>query len=592
MNKIINISNNNYYYKNVSQVSFEGSIKIPKILKHNFSKKAEMQMYIHDRLYEIYNRNNYYKSQKENIEYIKLIKELIKSPTVGYLNLLSKYEGSLSLLHRIFKNIDGNKKRLNFVNKVIEIVSKDKSRPEILAEILESPLSSKYINNFKQIKPYLIYNKQNSNAVAELDLLYHQNMFKSSVYEEKLLKEKHKKEFPFFETDILNRDIFDKIYTKPASELAHSISNFFSLSKEMLANGNDKDILCMLKSVNSKNIRLRLSVIDAYSSKFCNSKNLKIDENIIELNKLFEKLDNDKYTRGFVKKTLSNIKYSLSIKELNEMLERIPSRKLNIYSSNVTNILSKVRGEDRFFVLEKEIKNPFFETESSLKKKNLDIEYGYIKKQSKFSILRKKAINYLRILKDNLYKQSSITSNTPVKTNDISVKITEPQNIIEYKSKSSKEIVKEDVVKFVSKKLSKNTFIKQEEAYISNATKIRLSMLSEIFKSVTETRKVDRTVGKLKHNSSKKDVLSLYLKINGNNKKFINYMLKKRNVDGSRMFEIKDIINIINKAELKIAKMKNLNPKYRAKDTKNYYNHLYEAKIEQYGKLKRPIKTY
>ena len=78
----------------------------------------------------------------------------------------------------------------------------------------------------------------------------------------------------------------------------------------------------------------------------------------------------------------------------------------------------------------------------------------------------------------------------------------------------------------------------------------------------------------------------MYTKINGNNRKLVNYLLKKRNADKSRMFEVKDIIDIINKAEAKIAKDKKVNPAYRAKDAKAYYNHLYEAKIEQYGKAK------
>ena len=55
-------------------------------------------------------------------------------------------------------------------------------------------------------------------------------------------------------------------------------------------------------------------------------------------------------------------------------------------------------------------------------------------------------------------------------------------------------------------------------------------------------------IGKTKNQSSNKDVLTLYSKINGQNKKFVNYMLKKRNADNSRMFEVRDIIAILYKA--------------------------------------------
>ena len=116
-------------------------------------------------------------------------------------------------------------------------------------------------------------------------------------------------------------------------------------------------------------------------------------------------------------------------------------------------------------------------------------------------------------------------------------------------------------------------------------------MLPEIFASIADTRKVDRMIGKNKNQSSNKDVLTLYSKINGQNKKFVNYMLKKRNADNSRMFEVRDIIAILDKAENKIANNKKLNSDYRAKDAKAYYNHLFDVKVEQYGKLQRAKKT-
>ena len=80
-------------------------------------------------------------------------------------------------------------------------------------------------------------------------------------------------------------------------------------------------------------------------------------------------------------------------------------------------------------------------------------------------------------------------------------------------------------------------------------------MLPEIFSSIADTRKADRAVGKHRINSSNKDALDLYLLINGSNKKYVNYLLKKRNVDNSRMFEVKDIISMVKKAEAKIAEI-------------------------------------
>lgn len=87
---------------------------------------------------------------------------------------------------------------------------------------------------------------------------------------------------------------------------------------------------------------------------------------------------------------------------------------------------------------------------------------------------------------------------------------------------------------------------------------MRLGMLPEIFSSIADTRKADRAVGKHRINSSNKDALDLYLLINGSNKKYVNYLLKKRNADNSRMFEVKDIISMVKKPKLKLQKTRKL----------------------------------
>ena len=48
---------------------------------------------------------------------------------------------------------------------------------------------------------------------------------------------------------------------------------------------------------------------------------------------------------------------------------------------------------------------------------------------------------------------------------------------------------------------------------------------------------------------------------------------------------------MVKKAEAKIAEDKKINPEYRARDARKYYNHLYEAKLEQYGKAARQSKV-
>ena len=44
---------------------------------------------------------------------------------------------------------------------------------------------------------------------------------------------------------------------------------------------------------------------------------------------------------------------------------------------------------------------------------------------------------------------------------------------------------------------------------------------------------------------------------------------------------------MVEKANKRIDSMKKANPDFKAKDAKAYFDHLYDAKIEQYGKVKK-----
>jgi len=137
----------------------------------------------------------------------------------------------------------------------------------------------------------------------------------------------------------------------------------------------------------------------------------------------------------------------------------------------------------------------------------------------------------------------------------------------------------------INSKLGVKTLERQQADYSKGATKMRLQMLPEVFASIAETRKADHAAGKKYSKSENKDALTLFTMINGNNKKYVNYLLKKQNLDGTRKFEVKDIINAIKKAEEQIKHNKLTNPDYRARDTRRYYNYLYEENVRQFGKV-------
>jgi hypothetical protein len=165
-----------------------------------------------------------------------------------------------------------------------------------------------------------------------------------------------------------------------------------------------------------------------------------------------------------------------------------------------------------------------------------------------------------------------------------------PKLIVEKAFKSKREAARYQVVSdvndIIKSKLGAKTYEKQAELFEKKATKMRLKLLPEIFQSVKETRAADRAIGRKQGTAANKDVVKLYSMINSNNKKLVNYMLKKRNIDGSRMYNVKDIVELLSKTEKSISKQKSLNPQYRAKDAKLYYDKIHSDMMHSYGTLR------
>ncbi len=581
-------------------------------LTQNSSKK---QLSLLRTLANNFNKFNYYRKpeKRDNSKLVNEIFEKIKKPNKMSEYIVNNFSDSMDGLNNILNWTGNNKKRLKFVIQLNEDIFKHE-RPEgntLISDLLSSPFANKYMEKYSEIQSYLKFNKDKPDAIANLDKKFAQDNFNLEQLGKAIDKDRIKLEYPLLEKASISGEDCLKLLTSENEYLAKTMSNIFHPTNEMLKNGNAKDIANILNSTNKKNYWMREEILQIFipsvrTSRIQNTRNAK-DENLTYLAKLYDILDKDKNANKFVKKSLPQLNDSISIKELVTILDKVSTKKLNIFKDNAWNIILKTENQARIDALNSEITNAFFETRSSRVRNRLQIEYGYKKKPSVFKTLFVKVKNEINILRDAVTSEPRNTT-VAVKA-ETSKEILKPETLIQSQpirtqnkkeyikpeflkvSKGAKrEILREKVVSFVKTKLGEKTFNSQREGFSKNATQIRMSMLPEIFASISDTRKVDRLVGKLKSNSSNKDALTLYSKINGQNKKFVNYMLKKRNVDNSRMFEVHDIIAILDKAETKIIKNKKLNSNYRAKDIKAYYNHLFDSKVEQYGKVKK-LKT-
>ena len=157
-------------------------------------------------------------------------------------------------------------------------------------------------------------------------------------------------------------------------------------------------------------------------------------------------------------------------------------------------------------------------------------------------------------------------------------------------------IAQKDVAPVLKKSIKSQTILdEQEYLYTINATKMRANMLPEIFASIKDSRKAAKANGTFSKSKtvSNEDAIDLYTRINGKNKKLVNYMLKIRNADGTRKFSVKDIIETLaegNRTTLKKKSLATKTERFTAKDEKAIYDSMLAEKIEQYGKLPKAKK--
>ena len=601
-------------------------------------KSTSKQWSLFNLLADKFNSTNFYRanSEKENPDIVKEIFETVKKVREEHLKFLYSYENTLNNVKRVFTAAKDNKTRLRFALKINNDIQtgNPKTYQDIIPELLESPNSKEYIKHYDKYKLYLQLHAEDKDVVKNLDKLIETGTFSNE--KSTLVADLHKKNYNLADTETFNSTIFANAYTPARGKIFTALQEIGLLSDDIFKNGGDNLFKNIFLSSNNKNIENRANIIWHFNNPTLKSTEDKV-EHLKNLDSLFTRIDEDKHANSFVKYFINSGQVlNLSLNELLHVLNNMSNLKLNIFRKNALQIIRNTNNGERLAVLQNEIENPFYESYSARINRRTSEKYGFKKKASFWHKTISRLKNQLNILEYKIRTMNSNTStftqevkptietsnitNEQIKTTPVNVvsqeihsetssskavsntidtgisnnaeivkneNITDTKNDAKSRRAMAKTQTKQNIFNIISSKLGLKTLEKQRDLFGANATKIRLSLLPEIFASIADTRKIDRAIGKHKINSSNKDALELYLLINGSNKKYINYLLKKRNTDNTRMFEVKDIIANIKKAEAKIAAEKKSNPNYRANDARKYYNHLYEAKIEQYGKIKR-----
>lgn len=581
----------NQSYKDIVELSKDASDK-----KLNFL----------DVLIEHYNQFNYYRKpeEKDNSKLVNNIFEMVKNPKDIHYAIVARFDKSFENMSRIFASGQNKKKYLQFakfVNDDIVGLHNEGSR-DFIPDLLESPFIDKYIKNYKDIRPYLVAHKDKPDVISKLNKMFENNMYDKDLFNVELNEYKIKKEFCYNGTKFLNKDVYFDNYNKYSHNLMHTLKKAICFNDEVLANGADKSLLHALQTANKENVELRRALTRNLAGSFHELDNVVKAKRLNSLTRIFDKMDKDEHAKNFIKNSIGSIPDTINVEDLEEIMNNVSTKKLDIFRKNAWNIIQQTEKGERISELNNNIKNPFYLSKFRRINSTKDASYGLNDSPKFFTKIAMRVENGFNILRDKFAAETSNVVESPkvvenvattpeISPIEIKPDINKKARKVDYKM--AKQMVADNVISFVTPKLGEKTLAKQNDLYTKNATKIRLSMLPEIFTSIVDTRKADRAIGKKHSRSANKDVLKLYLKINGSNKKLVNYLLKIRKADNTRMFEVKDIIAILDKAESKIAQDKKLNPEYRARDARRYYNYLYESKVEQFGKVKpqRKLRT-
>lgn len=519
--------------------------------------------------YNIRNHNLPY-SQKEDSTPLLDIYEHIEYPEPAHFDILRKSKEGFENIKQIFTMAEDTKS-LDFVLNLQRNILKESSNPSrIIIDLLESKNKQDYINNLTEFESYLRLNANKKDAVIELDSFIQTNKFDRKKYDSMLAVKKllQHKNINKFAGDM--EDVLVKNYTKERSEFLKVLTADYLARKTNLQNLNKNLIAELYNSTTAENYELRISALNKFRLLAKDSK----DGELSEIKKLFANIDNNQDAKKFIINSINRNLPVSSVKELNIVIDATDLYKANYFFNNVKRIVALSEGQERLNALKTELENPFFEPKEKIKSKVLQIhddytDNGIINKTKKYLLNKIDIFIFKHLAKkpENIVKTEVSTEKSPFKT------LTQERKI-----KLSKEV--DEIIK---NKLGKRTYNEQEDIYRLKVTKIRISLLPEIFKSIKDTR-AQAKAKLLMPASSNRDTARLYELINGKNKKIVRYMLTKTDNNGNRIFDVKQIIDYIEKANEYENSVKKINSKYNAQSSKLYYENLFMDLTQKYGK--------
>ena len=523
-------------------------------------------------LAKLYNRRNAELPihKRESKDELFEIYNTVKNPLPEHFNILNRYQGRIDELKNIF-SLAQDEESLKFVSLLQrDILAGLPNQTDIITGLLSSKHKKMFMDNIGQFKSYFKLNAENKNLCKDLDNNIDKNKFDEKLYDSKLAVKQlmQFKTIRDFAKPLENQ--LTKDYTPEQGRFLWKFVNSYLYHYVKPETVKTEDILSLYKSANHANTNLRLDILRNFRYLSKNDS----DNEFNEVKKLFKNIEKTNDARLFVKNVIERGLAVNSARELNTIMEQTPLHKANYFFENVRRIVALSDGAERQEALVNELENPFF----TPKKKRIPVmmlrdsvgDFGIFKKMQVYIVNKVKSFMY------NHFEMKSLDKQTNEQKEIKKLKL--KQVVQERKIKLEKE-----VNEYIKNKLDKRNYDAYEDNFRLKATKIRLALLPEIFDSIKAKRAQSRKLGYAPLVSNA-DASGLYELINGNNKKIVKFMLQIRDKDENRVFDVKQITELLKKANKEISANKKQNKGYGASEVKAYYNNIYDDLINKYGK--------
>ena len=203
--------------------------------------------------------------------------------------------------------------------------------------------------------------------------------------------------------EVITRKALKNGYSQEGAEFMEAFFKDYYMNKNAssLPDINSLNLIEMYRSTNEGNVKTRISLLKMFKKSPIKNKdgyNI-VQSEIAQMYKLFDIIDNDKYAKQFIEKSIeSHIPFE-TFSEINAMIEYFGSKKLNIFFDNFTSIMTKSYRKERFTALEQGLTNPFFETIKMRDTKLKSESYKNLQDESFMSKTFKRIQNFYNKLK-------------------------------------------------------------------------------------------------------------------------------------------------------------------------------------------------